>query len=63
MIGKALAGERQDMSTAIIRISYALDEAARLQAGQAGETSVIGLMSRILSEGGLIGPFVLRQPV
>jgi hypothetical protein len=28
---QGLSGERQDMSAAIIRISYALDEAGRLQ--------------------------------
>ena len=55
-----LGGERQDMSAAIIRIRYALDEAARLQpVKQANERNWPDVEN--LSEGGLIGPFVLRQ--
>ena len=34
---QGLGGERQDMSAAIIRIRYALDEAGRLQPVKAGE--------------------------
>ena len=45
---QGLGGERQDMSAVIIRIRYALDEAARLQPSSR-RTSVIG------SEGALIG--------
>ena len=55
-----LGGERQDMSAAIIRIRYALDEAARLQpVKQANERNWPDVENS--SEGGLIGPFVLRQ--
>ena len=57
---QGLSGERQDMSAAIIRIGYALDEAARLQpVKQANERNWPDVEN--LSEGGLIGPFVLRQ--
>jgi len=57
---QGLGGERQDMSAAIIRISYALDEAACLQSvKQANERNWPDVEN--LSEGGLIGPFVLRQ--
>jgi hypothetical protein len=57
---QGLGGERQDMSAAIIRIRYALDEAARLQSvKQANERNWPDVEN--LSEGGLIGPFVLRQ--
>src|SRR5277367_4986508 len=53
-------GERQDMSAAIIKISYALDEAGRLQpVEQANERNWPDVEN--LSEGGLIGPFVLCQ--
>jgi hypothetical protein len=59
MIGNALAVS-QDMSAAIIRIRYALDEAARLQpVEQANERNWPDVENS--SEGGLIGPFVLRQ--
>jgi hypothetical protein len=55
-----LGGERQDMSAAIIRIRYALDEAGRLQpVEQANERNWPDVEN--LSEGRLIGPFVLRQ--
>ena len=43
---QGLGGERQDMSAAIIRIRYALDEAAA-SSRSSRRTSVIGLMSRI----------------
>ena len=57
---QGLGGERQDMSAAIIRISYALDEAACLQSvKQANERNWPDVEN--LSEGGLIGPFMLRQ--
>ena len=57
---QGLSGERQDMSAAIIRIRYALDEAARLQpVKQANERNWPDVENS--SEGGLIGPFVLRQ--
>ena len=57
---QGLSGERQDMSAAIIRIRYAVDEAARLQpVKQANERNRPDVEK--LSEGGLIGPFVLRQ--
>jgi hypothetical protein len=57
---QGLGGERQDMSAAIIGISYALDEAACLQSvKQANERNWPDVEN--LSEGGLIGPFVLRQ--
>src|ERR1700722_3419352 len=57
---QGLSGERQDMSAAIIRIRYALDEAGRLQpVEQANERNWPDVEN--LSEGGLIGPFVLRQ--
>jgi hypothetical protein len=57
---QGLSGERQDMSAAIIRIRYALHEAGRLQAvKQANERNWPDVQN--LSEGGLIGPFVLRQ--
>jgi hypothetical protein len=57
---QSLGGERQDMSPAVIGIRYALDEAARLQpVKQANERN--GPDVENLSEGGLIGPFVLRQ--
>jgi hypothetical protein len=57
---QGLSGEHQDMSAAIIRISYALDEAGRLQpVKQANERNWPDVEN--LSEGGLIGPFVLRQ--
>jgi hypothetical protein len=57
---QGLGGERQDMSAAIIRIRYALDEAARLQSvKQANERNWPDVKN--MSEGGLIGPFVLRQ--
>jgi len=57
---QGLGGERQDMSAAIIRIRYALNEAARLQpVKQANERNWPDVEN--LSEGGLIGPFVLRQ--
>ena len=57
---QGLGGERQDMSTAIIRIRYALDEAGRLQPiEQANERNWPDVENS--SEGGLIGPFVLRQ--
>ena len=60
MIGKGLGGERQDMSAAIIRIRYALEEAGRLQpVKQANERNWPDVEN--LSEGGLVGPFVLRQ--
>src|SRR5271156_2052340 len=57
---QGLSGERQDMSAAIIRIRYALDEAAGLQpVKQANEGNWPDVENS--SEGGLIGPFVLRQ--
>ena len=57
---QGLSGERQDMSAAIIRIRYALDEAGRLQSvEQANERNWPDVEN--LSEGRLIGPFVLRQ--
>src|SRR5271163_2163130 len=57
---QGLSGERQGMSAAIIRIRYALDEAGRLQpVEQANERNWPDVEN--LSEGGLIGPFVLRQ--
>ena len=57
---QGLGGERQDMSAAIIRIRYALDEAARLQSvKQANERNWPDVENS--SEGGLIGPFVVRQ--
>src|SRR5580693_2665409 len=57
---QGLGGERQDMSAAIIRIRYALDEAGRLQpVEQANERNWPDVQNS--SEGGLIGPFVLRQ--
>jgi len=57
---QGLSGERQDMSAPIIRIRYALDEAGRLQpVEQANERNWPDVEN--LSEGGLIGPFVLRQ--
>ena len=57
---QGLGGERQDMSAAIIRISYALDEAACLQSvKQANERNRPDVENS--SEGGLIASFVLRQ--
>ena len=57
---QGLSGERQDMCAAIIRIRYALDEAARLQpVKQANERNWPDVENS--SEGGLIGPFVLPQ--
>ena len=57
---QGFSGERQNMSAAIIRIRYALDEATRLQpVKQANERNWPDVEN--LSEGGLIGPFVLRQ--
>ena len=57
---EGFSGERQDMSAAIIRIRYALEEAARLQSvKQANERNWPDVENS--SEGGLIGPFVLRQ--
>jgi DNA-binding transcriptional LysR family regulator len=57
---QGLSGERQDMSAAIIRIRYALDEAACLQSvKQANERNWPDAENS--GEGGLIGPFVLRQ--
>ena len=58
---QGLGGERQDMSAAIIRISYALDEAACLQSvKQANERNWPDVEN--LSEGGLIGPFGSWRP-
>jgi hypothetical protein len=57
---QGLSGERQHMSAAIIRIRSAFDEAARLQpVKQANERNWPDVEN--LSEGRLIGPFVLRQ--
>ena len=57
---KGLSGERQDMSAAIIRIRYALDEAACLQSvKQANERNWPDVENS--GEGGLIGPFVLMR--
>ena len=56
---QGLSGVREDMSAAIMRIRYALDEAGRLQpVKQANERNWPDVEN--LSEGGLIGPFVLR---
>ena len=57
---QGLSGERQDMSAAIIRIRYALDEPGRLKSvKQTNERNWPDVENS--SEGGLIGPFVLRQ--
>ena len=57
---QGLSGEREDMSAAIIRIRYALDEAGRLQpVKQANERNWPDVENS--SGGGLVGPFVLRQ--
>jgi hypothetical protein len=57
---QGLSGERQDMSAAIIRIRYALDETACLQpVKQPDERNWPDVENS--GEGGLIGPFVLRQ--
>ncbi len=57
---QGLSGERQDMSAAIIRIGYALHKRGRLQpVEQTNERNWPDVEN--LSEGGLIGPFVLRQ--
>ena len=57
---QGLSGVREDMSAAIMRIRYALDEAGRLQpVKQANERNWPDVEN--LSEGGLVEPFVLRQ--
>jgi hypothetical protein len=57
---QGLGCERKDMSAAIIRIRYALDEPGRLQpVKQANERNWPDVEN--LSEGGLIGPFVLGK--
>jgi hypothetical protein len=57
---QGLSGQRQDMSAAIIRIRYALDEPGRLQSiKQANERNWPDVEN--LSEGSLVEPFVLRQ--
>jgi hypothetical protein len=57
---QGLSGERQDMSSAIIRLRHALDEAGRLKpVKQANERNWPDVEN--LSEGGLIGPFVLGK--
>jgi hypothetical protein len=57
---ESLGGERQDTNAAIIGVRPAHDEAGRLQpVEQANERNWPDVEN--LSEGGLIGPFVLRQ--
>ena len=57
---QGFGSERQDMSAAIIRIGYALDETGRLQpVQQANERNWPDVEN--LSEGGLVAPFMLRQ--
>src|ERR1700684_4206516 len=57
---QGLSGKRQDMSAVIIMIRHELDEAAGLQSvKQANERNWPDAENS--GEGGLIGPFVLRQ--
>ena len=57
---QGFGSERQDMSAAIIRIGYALDETGRLQpVKQANERNWPDVEN--LSEGGLVAPLVFRQ--
>jgi hypothetical protein len=57
---QSLSGEREDMSAAIIRIRYALDEAGRLQpVKQANECNWPDVENS--SEVGLVEPFMLRE--